>query len=240
MRPTEEAYEELQLAWDFYNIRLFEGRLIPCILTFQRAKRTYGYFSRERFINRDGKRADEIALNPEYFAVIPLLEILQTMVHEMCHQWQHQYGTPGRRRYHNKEWAEEMIRVGLMPTDTGKPGGKITGEHMSDYVIVGGEFSRVTEELLMSGFGITWLDRFPIRLVQSVVLDPGEETEIIEGNSPQVAPNALGAGLELMLAVPENRSHRLKYTCTFCKINVWGKPGLNLKCGDCDIIMVSE
>ena len=54
----------------------------------------------------------------------------------MVHLWQHHRGTPGRGRYHNQEWAEKMIEIGLMPTDTGKPGGRITGDHMADPISV--------------------------------------------------------------------------------------------------------
>lgn len=30
-----------------------------------------------------------------------------------------------------------------------------------------------------------------------------------------------------------NRSNRFKYTCPGCGSNIWGKPGLNVVCGDC-------
>ena len=31
-----------------------------------------------------------------------------------------------------------------------------------------------------------------------------------------------------------NKSNREKYTCPLCQANIWGKPGLNVLCGDCD------
>ena len=34
---------------------------------------------------------------------------------------------------YNKEFAEKMMSVGLMPSTTGKPGGKTVGQKMSDY-----------------------------------------------------------------------------------------------------------
>ncbi|HEJ2435628.1 TPA: SprT-like domain-containing protein [Pseudomonas aeruginosa] len=97
-RPTEEAYAELQAAYDFYNDHLFasQERLPACLITYQREKRTMGYFSQARFIRRDGIKADEIAMNPDYFAVIPLVEILQTLVHEMVHLWQYHFGVVRR------------------------------------------------------------------------------------------------------------------------------------------------
>ncbi|HHN0839147.1 TPA: hypothetical protein ACRN2R_004470 [Pseudomonas aeruginosa] len=66
-RPTEEAYAELQAAYDYYNDHLFasQERLPACLITYQREKRTMGYFSQARFIRRDGIKADEIAMNPD-------------------------------------------------------------------------------------------------------------------------------------------------------------------------------
>ena len=76
--PTAQAYAELQAAFDHYNRELFGGELPPCLITMQREKRTYGYFSSERFVHRhDRSKTDEIAINPSYFAVVPLLEVLR-------------------------------------------------------------------------------------------------------------------------------------------------------------------
>ena len=101
VKPTEEAYAELQHAYDFYNSGLFGGRLPSCLITFQRQKRTFGYYSKDRFGTRDGRKTDEIAMNPEYFAVVPMVEVLQTLVHEMTHLWQEHFGKPSRACYHN-------------------------------------------------------------------------------------------------------------------------------------------
>ena len=36
----------------------------------------------------------------------------------------------------------------------------------------------------------------------------------------------------------ENKSNRLKYSCTGCGINVWGKPQLKINCVDCDLLLI--
>ena len=54
--PTAQAYAELQAAFDHYNRELFGGELPPCLITMQREKRTYGYFSSERFVHRHDRR----------------------------------------------------------------------------------------------------------------------------------------------------------------------------------------
>ncbi len=174
LRPTEEAYAELQRAYDYYNDHLFasQERLPACMITYQREKRTMGYFSKARFIRTDGTKTDEIAMNPDYFASIPLVEILQTLVHEMVHLWQEHFGKPSRSCYHNWEWARKMEALGLMPSSTGQPGGKKIGQSMNDYVIPGGRFDKATRRLLSTGFAISWMDRFPISVRPLAVLAP--------------------------------------------------------------------
>ncbi|EJR2573450.1 hypothetical protein NYD33_003464 [Salmonella enterica subsp. enterica serovar Anatum] len=59
--PTQETYDELQRAYEFFNQRLFESALPPCLITLQREKRTYGYFSNGRFVGRStGQIVEEL------------------------------------------------------------------------------------------------------------------------------------------------------------------------------------
>ena len=60
----------------------------------------------------------------------------------MCDVWQRKYGKPPTRHYHNREWAACMERVGLMPSDTGAPGGKRTGQRMTHFVVSDGPFDK--------------------------------------------------------------------------------------------------
>lgn len=245
--PTQQAYGELQQAYDFYNERLFENALPPCLITFQRQKRTYGFFTRARFGTRDGRTTDEIAMNPEYFATVPLVEVLQTLVHEMAHLWQDHFGKPPRKCYHNKEWASKMETVGLMPSDTGREGGNRVGQHMADYVIAGGRFEAETKKLLDEGFLITWLDRYPAPAPavpgpgpgttrRPGALDGETDTKYSRLNLPAaalVAPVTASTSAEVVEAPTRNRSNRVKYSCLGCGVSCWGKPGLRLGCLEC-------
>lgn len=233
MKPTTETYSELQQAYDAFNRMLFNSSLPECLITLQREKRVCGYFSAERFANKRGEKTDEIAMNPSYFAVVPLVEIMQTLAHEMTHLWQHHFGKPGRGRYHNKQWAEKMVSIGLMPSSTGQPGGKKTGDSIADYAIEGGAFLDACRELLTNDFKITWYDRFPssAEVISgqssfSLSLDlPEDAASIPAFNGVEMATGENGA--------PENKSNRSKYSC-LCGNNVWGRPGLIISCGECD------
>ena len=214
--PTAVTYGELQRAFDHFNEWLFDDQLPPCLLTLQREKKTYGYFSHSRFISSDGGQrfTDEIALNPAYFATGGLLETLQTVAHEMVHLWQYHFGDPGRRRYHNKQFAAKMREIGLMPSSTGKPGGAQTGEKMADYPIEGGRFLAACEALATEDFCISWHDRYA---AVGSAADPASIAELVRAGVIVAGQEARPAG-----------ATRVKYSCPVTRINVWGKPGLQL------------
>jgi predicted SprT family Zn-dependent metalloprotease len=216
LQPTPEAYMELQQAYDHFNAALFDNKLPPCLITLRaQQSRTYGYFVPDRFVGIDGRIIDEIAMNSSFFGARPIQDTLATLVHEMVHAWQARLGKPPRRTYHNKEWAAHMEKVGLMPSDTGKPDGKKVGEHVTHYVIDSGPFDRASKKLLTSSFTLSWRDRFAAPNGASL----GAEGDAEEGGEE-------GAG-----APKVNRSNRVKYRCPVCAAQVWGKPGLRVLCG---------
>lgn len=159
--PTR-TYSSLIAAYDHFNRDLFAGTLPPCLITMQRHKGAYGYFSGERFASlADAQEVtDEIALNPATFASRTPTAILSTLAHEMVHLWQHHFGKPGRRGYHNKEWAAKMREIGLIPSDTGQLGGRETGEKMTHYIEQGGRFALACVAWTTTGGGaILYQDR---------------------------------------------------------------------------------
>lgn len=159
INPTKQTYDALNKAYEFFNRRLFDGTLPPCLVTLQRRNRAYGYFFGERFATRDGKEVtDEIALNPRFFQDRTTEQSLSTLTHEMVHLRQHHFGKPSRAAYHNKEWAKMMMEVGLQPSTTGQPGGRTTGQTCSHYILPGDRFAVACAELLKSGCDITYVE----------------------------------------------------------------------------------
>jgi len=153
--PTRSTYDGLTEAYDFFNAHLFGGRLPRCLITMQRQKTAHGYFAVGRFGTVDGAEVtDEIALNPTHFRSRTTAESLSTLVHEMTHLEQHHFGKPSYNGYHNKQWAALMHAVGLVPSDTGAPGGKETGQKVSHYIAGGGLFDKVCAELMRHGFAV--------------------------------------------------------------------------------------
>ena len=152
-RITPVEYSGPQEAFDHFNLELFDGSLPDVFITYQRKAHSHGYFSADRFSGRSGEaHHHELALNPDAFIGQTDKQILQTLVHEQHHVWQHAVGKPAPRGYHNKEWAAKMKSNGLQPSSTGMVGGKETGQHMLDYVIPGGRFEQSYERLAAAGW----------------------------------------------------------------------------------------
>ena len=208
--PTHRTYTSLDAAYDHFNRELFAGQLPACLITMQRHKGAYGYFSGGRFASTDNPQevTDEIALNPSHFAGRTTDKTLSTLVHEMVHLWQHHFGEPSRSAYHNREWAAKMRTVGLIPSDTGEPNGKETGQKVSHYIEPGGRFEQACTAYLANGAAFLYHDR--------------------------------AGGVDATLTRKKKAASKTKFTCPECSQNAWAKPDAHLMCGDCQEPMAAE
>lgn len=254
--PTLELYPLLQLAYNRFNTLLFDGQLPACMITVQREKGIMGYFYAKRWAkpHEKGAYTHELALNPAYFATRPLIDLFQTLVHELCHLWQHEFGKmKSLKAYHNKEWADKMESIGLMPSDTGQEGGKRTGQKMSDYPIAGGRFELACEQVLQEGFSLPWVDRkIPWDAICHPLIPSGPPSVAnIDVDQNLTSSSSIYAQLRRPLAAsvanliisqeevgvgaapPATNKTKSTYQCTTCKTKVWGKAGLRLVCGEC-------
>ena len=138
---TSKQFTTLESLFDYYNKELFDGKLNDCLINMSRKKNTHGFFNPKSWQNTKKEERDihEISLNPYGFERNDI-EWQSTLVHEMVHLWQHDFGNPSRSNYHNKEWANKMEEIGLIPSSTGKEGGKKTGQGMTHYVDPNGKF----------------------------------------------------------------------------------------------------
>lgn len=110
---------------------------------FAAYQKLYGYFNRALF----APQLPPCILNPVTLKVRTPREVCASLVHEMVHLWQAEVGAPSRGGYHNREWADKMESVGLMPSTTGKPGGERVGQRMTHYVVAGGPFAAAFDAL---------------------------------------------------------------------------------------------
>lgn len=165
----------------------------------------------------------EISLTPTTLYRSPV-EIFSTLVHEMVHLWQWEFGEPSRSGYHNKEWAAKMRTIGLIPTDTGKPGGKETGQRMTHYIEEGGKYQKAFEQMpekFILPF-TSWEGEMMKQLITSAGTSGTDDGD--EGDERKTRLKRLR---------PPSRN-KTKYSCPRCKVNVWGRPALKIKCEDCE------
>jgi len=241
--PTLAIYAALQRAFDHFNASLFDASLPHCLITLRSSARNHGYMHARRFICINGATVDELGINPGYFAIQSVEETMATLVHEMAHHWQNHFGNPSKSISHNREWAEKMEKLGLMPSHTGLPGGKKTGRKMSDYIIPDGQFIRCCASLIQSDFVLPWFDaHVPIPKQQAEhrrheLVDSGVAVTV--SDSP--AAQAISRGSPLQISEPTPRpekSDRRRYVCTSCHIRAWSAPDAQLQCGACELPLV--
>lgn len=260
--PTRDTYEELNRAYEFFNQRLFDSKLPPCMITLRARGKSLGYYHGHRFVHPDGRTTAEIALNPEAAAYMSPLQCLSILVHEQIHLYQHHLKLAPRRPYHDSWFASESKRVGLITSDTGLPGGKSTGQSMAHYIELNGLFELTAKEFLASGFHALWYDRIITMLnipqEPSVAVPEIKDTEDVkspkkrmtnqqvleemckkdweEGERPSILDN-LGK-MDIRQPAKKDTS-KTKFRCTKCGSQAWAKETIQLKCGACDLKMYS-
>ncbi len=161
MQPAKKPrdYEFFQATYQFFNEALFSGELPSCFIKLRRSQGSKSYFAPHRSDSGSSRRQDELGL---YLTPAEPTDILMTLVHQQLHCWQYHCGDDvPSRHFHNAEWAWKAKAAGLQPTATGRPGGKETGYHVTQYLIPGGRFDHVQAIVLRkTGFCVEKLWMF--------------------------------------------------------------------------------
>ena len=243
--PTVDFYSALQNAFDHFNTELFAGKLPPCLLTLRSASRVYGYHHAGRFISHQGAQMDELGLHPGFFTLLSAEAALSTLVHEMVHHWQQHCASPSRANAHNQEWARKMESLGLMPSDTGLPGGKKTGRSMDHYIIPGGAYWVSCQNLLHTGFFIPWMDRhLPVTPESqtartSALKDAG--IEYVASAAPiEKLPTEINGKLAVYHPAPKKPPPREPLKCPQCGSKAWVPPHTRIICAGCHVEMLGK
>lgn len=226
---SAELHADLQQAFNHFNRELFGDRLPKPFWVTVRKRSVLAHYAYRRWAKGENggngenvpELRDEININPDYMVIRGLEDFLSSIVHEMMHMWQFHQGTPSRAGYHNAEWAEKMEAVGLVPSNTGKEGGKKTGQKM-DHYIIDGSFKDAAKDLTDGGFKLRWTGAV-------AEVHGGEGTKFV----PSVGPRP-SVGKKPARKAPT----RVRFDCPDCGQKSWAKPSANLKCGNCDALML--
>lgn len=226
-KVTEKEYSSFQYAYDYFNKHLFEGKLPQCLMTLQRQANAKGYFHAENFRARnDGSKVDEIALNPDTFVGRNDEDILSTLVHEMCHLWNHHFGKPSKPSYHNKRWVKKMLEIGLKPVSLDYPDSMV-GQRVTHEIVPNGLFQKVTQQLLKTSFKLNWqsgyLFEFPFPIDFPIDLSSLKLTH-----------------KSLFTSIKKKDPSKVKFSCSGCGQNAWAKFSACLFCGYCQKEMLAQ
>ena len=210
------SYYNLSMVFDLMNKEFFENKLTDVIITVVRKNQSKGYYYEKSFIEGNKQIIPEIALNPDLFQFDEKI-VLSTLLHEMCHHYQALYGTTSKNNYHNKEFSEIMKNVGLQTYDLKT--NKSVGYAVTHNIIPDGKYDTFYNSLKEKGNIIDFKSYH-----QTLALNGGspEDEEEIE-----------------KLKKKARQKKKIKYTCK-CGCNVWGKPGLNIKCESCESEYIEE
>ena len=215
MKPTIEQSQAFQNAFDYFNRELFNGELQTPMLTLTRnAQILGGYFIPEKW-TRNGQKVSEIAINANVMNSGNLIDLMGTLVHEMVHVWQHYQGTPSRNGYHNKEWSDKCLSIGIKPFNVKEPE-KTTGQNCDHEIMKGQDTYKAIVNLPDDCL-------FPYTTENLGSLDPQQGGQ---GQNPPPTPVKPG--------------QRTKYTCPICGMNVWGKSGLVIACLQCNQTLIEQ
>lgn len=222
-KPITDQSEAMSRVFHYLNQKLFEGTLPEPMIVFTRNPKVLGgYFAHNKWFSaEDGAGVDEIAINANTMVEGDEIGLLQVLVHELTHQWQQHHGNPGRGGYHNREWADKCLEIGLKPMNIDQPDCE-TGDKINTVLIKGGKAM-----LVLAGMPEEISIPFYAEILGNP--DPGMPEGKPKDEPDQETP------------VPQPKSgQKVKYTCPGCGFNLWGKGGGRFMCMDCNMAIIQS
>jgi len=127
---------------------------------------------------------------------------------------------PGRGGYHNREWADKCLEIGLKPMNMDQPDCE-TGDKINTVLINGGKAMIVLANMP---------EDISIPFYAEVLGNPDPDT-----------PASKDKDKEQDTPVPQPKSgQKTKYTCPSCGFNLWGKSGGRFMCVDCSQMIIES
>ena len=113
----------------------------------------------------------------------------------------------------------------MVPSDTGQPGGKQTGQKVSHYINPEGAFAKIFNSLDAGK-----IEQLRLRYLPTASLSTQKNVD-----NPDDPDGGDGTGSDEDDEKKRNSKSgkRIKYTCN-CGNNVWGRNGLLIRCIECD------
>lgn len=203
-----EQYKLLDEAYKLFNNKLFNKELPECVIVLHRKKNARGYFHAERYVDRDSvkkaKKRDQIKSYDE-LAMNP--DDFDRPDIAILSTLAHEMAHVWRHHCSGKEPSR------------GGYHDKLWGKKMEEIGLMpsstgqeGGKKTgqKVTHYIIKNGK----YEKLALHFLRS---------KKIKLSSFQISTSSSNG----------NRN-KIKYSCPSCEMNVWGKPGVNIICGECE------
>ncbi len=131
------AHQKLAKEWKYNdavkNLTVWINRFIlefklkvpsPCLAIDKKSNKVTGLYRME--INAIGAK-HEILINARYLQSVAFSRVLEILLHELLHLWQHMHGRPGKYSYHNNEYRKKAVECGIALDMQGHSTGIIEG-----------------------------------------------------------------------------------------------------------------
>ena len=210
------ALNELYRVFGILNNDKFDGSLTEPVITIQKTKgATLGHFTVDKtWKDKNDEKSDEssfyeINIDPRWFNSRTSAEIVETLLHEMCHYWNYEHGVQDCSRggtYHNKRFKEAAEARGLIITHSERYGWSHTesGDALLDFVLE---------------YGLT-----------DILLNRNEYSGLQIGGT--------GTHSGTATPPTRKPSSTRKYICPKCGMSVRATRAVNIGCLDCNERMI--
>ena len=227
VKTSTELYAKIQTVIDELDKRFFSGakkEKIPevvfainnkcksCVVAYVQPDALYD--------KKTDTKLQYMGINPDYLDRT-LGEVLSTVCHELCHVYEHAYIHIARGGYHDKQWAELMRECGLEPVYNNTSKTSVTHKIIPD-----GVFAEFVEKFKEKHGE----DYFNIVSYSTEVMKRTRKELGIEDDEDDDSPKPDNADKP----IKKYDRNKIKYVCPGCDCKVWGKPGLNIHCNECD------
>lgn len=205
IRLTTEIYTTLEDAYNFFNDMLFENKLPCVVIVLHRKKNTNGYFHGDRFVERSSIKTSKKKLN----TVSELSLNPDTFIYRTDEQI---LSTLLHEMVHvwQHVYGEKKSKNGYHNKEWGNKMKEVGLYPSSTGKPEGKETGqKVSHYIIKDG-------KFELHVKQLL-----KSTKLNWSSFP-------------ILPKVAEKKEKTKYVCPGCNAKVWGKPGMNIECSDCE------
>lgn len=192
------------------NTKYFGGQLEEPIITIQSTPRAYGHVTVAKTWSRGESKRHELNIGAGALDR-PIENVVATVLHEAVHLWNMQTG------------VQDTSRGGAYHNKKFRDAAEARDLKISHDPRIGWSITEPTDALCEFILEQGWQD-INMNRIESCYIPRGNGSDSATGTAPTRNPN----------------SHSIKYICPCCRNSVRATKTVNIKCADCDMLMIPQ